>query len=128
MPDINILYIEDDPTQRSSLAASLRERGFGVVEAASGEAGLGLLDDDTRVVLCDLNMPGMSGLEVLRQVQRRNPDLPFILLTAHPSIPIAVQAIVEAANTGRIGDGKIFVLPVEDVIRIRTGERGPDAV
>ncbi len=40
----------------------------------------------------------------------------------------AVQAIVEAANTGRIGDGKIFVLPVEETIRIRTGERGPDAV
>jgi DNA-binding NtrC family response regulator len=36
-------------------------------------------------------MPGM-GLEVLRRVQRRNPDVPFILLTAHPSIPIAVQA------------------------------------
>ncbi len=40
----------------------------------------------------------------------------------------SVQAIVEAANTGRIGDGKIFVLPVEEAIRIRTGERGPDAV
>ena len=40
----------------------------------------------------------------------------------------AVQAIVEAANTGRIGDGKIFVLPVEEAIRIRTGERGEEAV
>ena len=40
----------------------------------------------------------------------------------------AVQAIVEAANTGRIGDGKIFVLPVDEAIRIRTGERGPEAV
>ena len=40
----------------------------------------------------------------------------------------AVQAIVEAANTGRIGDGKIFVLPVEETIRIRTGERGSDAI
>ncbi len=40
----------------------------------------------------------------------------------------AVQAIVQAANTGRIGDGKLFVLPVEEAIRIRTGERGPDAV
>ena len=39
-----------------------------------------------------------------------------------------VQAICQAANTGRIGDGKIFVLPMEGVIRIRTGERGPDAV
>jgi nitrogen regulatory protein P-II 1 len=40
----------------------------------------------------------------------------------------AIEAIVAAAQTGRIGDGKIFVLPVEDVIRIRTGERGPNAV
>ena len=98
MPDIKILYIEDDPAQRSSLAASLEERGFGVVEAASGDEGLSLLSDNTGVVLCDLNMPGMNGLEVLRRVQRRNPDVPFILLTAHPSIPIAVQAIVEGAQ------------------------------
>ncbi len=40
----------------------------------------------------------------------------------------AVSTISEAANTGRIGDGKIFVLDVEETIRIRTGERGPDAV
>ena len=40
----------------------------------------------------------------------------------------AVQVIVEAANTGRIGDGKIFVTAIEEAIRIRTGERGSDAV
>ena len=40
----------------------------------------------------------------------------------------AVEAIVQAASTGRIGDGKIFVLQIEEAIRIRTGERGPDAV
>lgn len=40
----------------------------------------------------------------------------------------AIEAICEAAKTGRIGDGKIFVLPVEDVIRIRTGESGEQAV
>ena len=39
-----------------------------------------------------------------------------------------VQVIVESASTGRIGDGKIFVLPLEEAIRIRTGERGSDAV
>ncbi len=39
-----------------------------------------------------------------------------------------VQAIIAAASTGNIGDGKIFVLPAEDVIRIRTGERGEDAL
>ena len=98
MPEIDILYIEDDPAQRSALAAGLRERGFGVVEAASGDEGLGLLSEEIDVLLCDLNMPGMDGLEVLRRVQRRNPEVPIILLTAHPSIPIAVQAIVEGAQ------------------------------
>jgi nitrogen regulatory protein PII len=39
-----------------------------------------------------------------------------------------IEAVVKAANTGRIGDGKIFVTPMEEVIRIRTGERGPEAV
>ncbi len=98
MSDIKILYIEDDPAQRSSLAESLRARGFEVVEAASGEEGLRLLSDRDSVVLCDLNMPSMDGLEVLRRVQRLRPEVPFILLTAHPSIPIAVQAIVEGAQ------------------------------
>ena len=40
----------------------------------------------------------------------------------------AVEAITNAARTGRIGDGKIFVIPVEDAVRIRTGERGHDAI
>ena len=40
----------------------------------------------------------------------------------------AVEAIQNAAHTGRIGDGKIFILPIEDVVRVRTGERGNDAI
>jgi len=43
-------------------------------------------------------------------------------------LPRALEAIQQAAHTGRIGDGKIFVTPVEEVIRIRTGETGPDAI
>ena len=42
--------------------------------------------------------------------------------------PRVVEAIQNAAHTGRIGDGKIFVMPVEEAIRIRTGERGSDAI
>ena len=40
----------------------------------------------------------------------------------------AIDAIVKAARTGRIGDGKIFIIPVDDVVRIRTGERGTEAI
>ncbi|MDQ4115801.1 MAG: P-II family nitrogen regulator [Actinomycetota bacterium] len=39
-----------------------------------------------------------------------------------------VQAVVDAAHTGKIGDGKVWVVPVETVVRVRTGERGPDAL
>ncbi len=42
--------------------------------------------------------------------------------------PAVVDAITQAAQTGKIGDGKIFILPLEDVVRIRTGERGVDAI
>ncbi|HEX5066688.1 MAG TPA: P-II family nitrogen regulator [Myxococcota bacterium] len=42
--------------------------------------------------------------------------------------PLVIETILKAANTGRIGDGKLFVLPVEDAIRIRTGERGEAAL
>ncbi len=57
--------------------------------------------------------------------------LPKVLLTVlvpDERVAETVDAIVAGARTGRIGDGKIFVSPVEEVIRIRTGERGPEAV
>jgi nitrogen regulatory protein P-II 1 len=56
------------------------------------------------------------------------PKIKIELVVSDELADKAVSAIVEAANTGRIGDGKIFVLDIEEAIRIRTGERGPDAV
>ena len=55
------------------------------------------------------------------------PKIKIELVVSDELADKAVQAIVEAANTGRIGDGKIFVIDIEEAIRIRTGERGPDA-
>jgi nitrogen regulatory protein P-II 1 len=56
------------------------------------------------------------------------PKIKVELAVSDELVDKAVQAIVQAANTGRIGDGKIFVTDIEEAIRIRTGERGPDAV
>ena len=56
------------------------------------------------------------------------PKIKVEVAVSDDAVDKVVQVIVEAANTGRIGDGKIFVIPMEEVIRIRTGERGPDAV
>ena len=56
------------------------------------------------------------------------PKIKIEVVVSDDLLDKAVQAIVQAANTGRIGDGKIFVIDVGEAIRIRTGERGPDAV
>ncbi len=56
------------------------------------------------------------------------PKIKIEIAVSDEMVDKAVQAVVEAANTGRIGDGKIFVLDIEQAIRIRTGERGPAAV
>ena len=56
------------------------------------------------------------------------PKLKLEIVVADDMLDKVVAAIVDSANTGRIGDGKIFVLPLEEAIRIRTGERGSDAV
>ena len=56
------------------------------------------------------------------------PKIKLEIAVTDDMVDKVVEAIVGAANTGRIGDGKIFVLPMEEVVRIRTGERGPDAV
>ena len=56
------------------------------------------------------------------------PKLKIEIVLADDLVESATDAILRSAATGRIGDGKIFILPVEDVIRIRTGERGSDAI
>jgi nitrogen regulatory protein P-II 1 len=56
------------------------------------------------------------------------PKVKLEIIVKDEMVPAVVEAISKAAKTGRIGDGKIFVVPIEDVVRIRTGERGPDAI
>ncbi len=56
------------------------------------------------------------------------PKVKIEIVTSDDIAPKAVEAIVKTAKTGKIGDGKVFILPVEDVIRIRTEERGDSAI
>lgn len=57
-----------------------------------------------------------------------NPKIKIELVVSTELVGKVVETIRDAANSGKIGDGKIFVLPVEDVMRVRTGERGEDAI
>ncbi|MDX1975695.1 MAG: P-II family nitrogen regulator [Rickettsiales bacterium] len=56
------------------------------------------------------------------------PKIKIEVVVEDKMVDRTVDAIINAAKTGRIGDGKIFILPIEEVIRIRTGERGSDAI
>lgn len=57
-----------------------------------------------------------------------NPKTKIELVLSEDMIEKAVEVIREAALTGKIGDGKVFILPVEDILRVRTGERGKEAI
>ena len=77
-----ILVIDDEPTVRELMGRLLRRQGYDVVLAESGEKGLELFrGEHPDVVVLDLKMPGMDGLEVLQQVRSLNPDQPVIMLT-----------------------------------------------
>ena len=56
------------------------------------------------------------------------PKIKIEVIVADETVDRAIEAIIKAARTGKIGDGKIFVMPVEQVVRIRTGESGEDAI
>jgi len=89
----SILIVDDDATLLKLLGILLREEGFRVLAADSGEQALALLGaEKPSVVVTDLRMGGMDGLALFDAVRRSHPMLPVIVLTAHGSIPEAVAA------------------------------------
>lgn len=95
---VRILIVDDDRAQRSLLETFLHAQGFSTRSAASGEAALQLLDETPfAMMISDVRMPGMSGLETLRRVRQKYPDLPVLLVTAFADIRSAVTAMRDGA-------------------------------
>ncbi|MGD2069372.1 MAG: sigma-54 dependent transcriptional regulator [Gemmatimonadota bacterium] len=91
---MRILVVDDEASVRFSLRELLEAEGHEVVEAEHAPAALeALADDPPDLVLCDLRMPAMDGLELLEEARRRHPDLPFVLMTAHGDERTAVRAL-----------------------------------
>ena len=99
--------------------------------------------DDVRTALSDVGVQGMTVTEVKGFGRQKGhtelyrgaeyvvdflPKVKLELVVDDSMVDQSVEAISKAAQTGKIGDGKIFVMSVGDVIRIRTGETGPDAL
>ncbi len=102
-----VLVVDDDPTQRRLLQAAVERAGFACRVAPDGESGLEMArnpSDGVDVMLLDLVMPGLSGMEVLERLQEVRPELPVMVLTASGSIDTVVQAM-------RAGAIDFFVKP-----------------
>jgi len=99
--------------------------------------------DDVKEALSSLGVKGLTVSEVKGFGRQRGhkeiyrgaeyqvdfvPKIKIEVVMEAELVPNAIKVIQENAATGQIGDGKIFILPVEDVIRIRTGEKGKDAI
>lgn len=91
---MSILIIDDDDQIRTSFQKLLGEEGYDVDGAASGEAGLTrIVKQAPDVVILDIRLPGMSGLETLREIHQIEPRLPVIIMTAYGTTETAIEAI-----------------------------------
>ena len=88
-----ILLIEDDPSLAANLSDVLQEDGFTVSRCDRGDAGLArAVNAECDVVLTDLRLPGLGGLELVRRLHEAQPRLPVVLMTAHGSVDTAIEA------------------------------------
>src|SRR5687768_905589 len=89
-----ILLIDDDPGVRDSMERTLRAAGYGVQSAASGEEGIEMARGGAYdVILSDMRMPGISGLDILRQLRDLRVDSVFIIMTGFGTVDTAVEAM-----------------------------------
>jgi DNA-binding NtrC family response regulator len=94
----NILVVDDEASARTALAELLRTEGYAIETAADGFKALARLEDFAAdLVLTDLNMPGIDGVELLRKVKETHPGLPVVLMTAFGGVETAVAAMREGA-------------------------------
>jgi len=96
---VRVMVVDDEIDFLQSVKAVLERRRLSVTTAESGEAALGLLAENlVDVIVLDVKMPGMSGLDVLRRVKRDYPSVQVILLSGHPSVDAAVEGVRLGAN------------------------------
>src|SRR5215468_7240272 len=96
--EATLLIIDDDPAIREILGDRLEALGYRVLTAADGQTGLTMLDQaGPHLVLLDIELPDMNGLEVLKEIRRRELEVTVVMITAHGTVERAVQAMKDGA-------------------------------
>jgi len=94
----NVLIVDDDPALRQTMEAIVKSAGMNSITAGTGEEALETIRrSPVDVMLLDVQLPGVSGLQVLRQVRERHPDIGVIMVSVVKEIPVAVEAIKHGA-------------------------------
>lgn len=95
----HVLIVDDEASVRKVLGALLEQAGYRTTRAATGEEALDLVRaQDPDIVVTDLKMPGMDGLELLSRVREAFPEIPVVLLSAHGTVETAVEAMKRGAH------------------------------
>jgi DNA-binding NtrC family response regulator len=97
MSPISLLIVDDEQEFTEIIAQRLRKRGFTVTTAINGETALGCLQDSIDVVVLDVAMPGMNGIETLNAIRDHHPLVEVIMLTGQATVDTAVEAIKRGA-------------------------------
>src|SRR5438034_5270162 len=96
---LSILIIDDEPHLPHQFARYLKKHGYEVFTAADGEAGLQELQKNSiDLVLLDLRLPKMGGMDVLKEIRQGDQELPVVMLTAHGDVQTAVTAMTLGAS------------------------------
>jgi DNA-binding NtrC family response regulator len=95
----NMLIVEDEEALRESIKRIFTKEGFSVDTADSAEKGLALYEANAYdVIISDIILPGMDGIEMLTRVREQSPDQVFIVVTAYASLDTAVKALRAGAH------------------------------
>jgi len=93
-----ILVVDDDPYIQEALGDRLESLGYSVTRASDGKQALEFIDrQDPQMIFLDIEMPGMKGIDVLKEIRKREKDFPVVMITAYGSIDLAVEAMKEGA-------------------------------
>ena len=99
MKNVKIMLVDDEERFLSTTQKLLGKKGYDAITASSGSMALDLLDQkQVHVVILDVKMPGMDGIETLKAIKRQHPMVEVIMLTGHATVESAVQGLKSGAS------------------------------